>query len=73
MGIGYSPEGRRVFNSLTVTENILSGSLSIPMVEARKNLDWLLQTFPLLAQRANQPANQALEYRAFVVGQDLVE
>ena len=26
LGIGYSPEGRRVFNSLTVTENILSGS-----------------------------------------------
>lgn len=58
LGIGYSPEGRRVFNSLTVTENILSGSVSIPMVEARKNLDWLLQTFPLLAERANQPANQ---------------
>ena len=58
MGIGYSPEGRRVFSSLTVTENILSGSLSIPMAEARRNLDWLLQTFPLLAERANQPANQ---------------
>jgi len=58
LGIGYSPEGRRVFNSLTVTENILSGSVSIPMAEARKNLDWLLQTFPLLAERANQPANQ---------------
>jgi branched-chain amino acid transport system ATP-binding protein len=58
MGIGYSPEGRRVFSSLTVTENILSGSLSIPMAEARRNLDWLLQAFPLLAERANQPANQ---------------
>jgi len=58
LGIGYSPEGRRVFNSLTVTENILSGSLNIPMAEARRNLDWLLQTFPLLAERANQPANQ---------------
>jgi branched-chain amino acid transport system ATP-binding protein len=58
LGIGYSPEGRRVFNSLTVTENILSGSVSIPMSEARKNLDWLLQTFPLLAERTNQPANQ---------------
>ena len=58
LGIGYSAEGRRVFNSLTVTENILSGSLSIPMAEARKNLDWLLRTFPLLAERANQPANQ---------------
>ena len=58
LGIGYSPEGRRVFNSLTVTENILSGSVSIPVAEARKNLDWLFQTFPLLEERGNQPANQ---------------
>ena len=58
LGIGYSPEGRRVFNSLTVTENILSGSVSIPKAEAMKNLDWLMSAFPLLAQRANQPANQ---------------
>lgn len=58
LGIGYSPEGRRVFNSLTVTENILSGSVGIGIAEARKNLAWLLQTFPLLAERANQPANQ---------------
>jgi len=58
LGIGYSPEGRRVFNSLTVTENILSGSVGIPMAEARRNLEWLMQTFPLLANRADQPANQ---------------
>ena len=42
LGIGYSPEGRRVFNSLTVTENILSGSVGIPMAEAMENLDWLI-------------------------------
>jgi branched-chain amino acid transport system ATP-binding protein len=30
MGIGYSPEGRRVFNSLTVTENIMSSTLGVP-------------------------------------------
>lgn len=58
LGIGYSPEGRRVFNSLTVTENILSGSTRIPKAEATKNLEWLMSAFPLLAERANQPANQ---------------
>jgi branched-chain amino acid transport system ATP-binding protein len=57
-GIGYSPEGRRVFRSLTVTENVLSGTLGIPMREARENLAWVQKTFPLLAARANQPANQ---------------
>lgn len=58
LGIGYSPEGRRVFNSLTVTENILSGSIRVPRAEAMRNLDWLMSAFPLLAERASQPANQ---------------
>ena len=58
MGIGYSPEGRRVFPSLTVRENVLSGTLGIPMAEAQANLDWIMATFPILAERANQPANQ---------------
>jgi branched-chain amino acid transport system ATP-binding protein len=57
-GIGYSPEGRRVFKSLTVLENVLSSTLSVPMAKARENLQWIHQTFPLLAQRAGQPANQ---------------
>lgn len=58
LGIGYSPEGRRVFKSLTVTENVLSGTLGIPVVQARENLAWLRRTLPLLAERADQPANQ---------------
>jgi branched-chain amino acid transport system ATP-binding protein len=57
-GIGYSPEGRRVFRSLTVTENVLSGTMGIRADEAKQNLAWIQQTFPLLAARANQPANQ---------------
>ena len=58
MGIGYSPEGRRVFKSLTVAENILSGSNRISRKEAVKNMAWLMAAFPLLAERAQQPANQ---------------
>jgi branched-chain amino acid transport system ATP-binding protein len=58
LGIGYSPEGRRVFRSLTVTENVLSGTLGVPMKTAQTNLEWIQKTFPLLAERANQPANQ---------------
>jgi branched-chain amino acid transport system ATP-binding protein len=58
LGIGYSPEGRRVFPSLTVTENILSSTLGMPMAKAQANLKWIQKTFPLLAERANQPANQ---------------
>jgi branched-chain amino acid transport system ATP-binding protein len=58
MGIGYSPEGRRVFKSLTVAENILSSSLGLDISAAQKNIDWIYKTFPLVAERADQPANQ---------------
>lgn len=58
MGIGYSPEGRRVFKSLTVTENILSSTQGLSMAQAKENLAWIQKAFPLLAERANQPANQ---------------
>jgi branched-chain amino acid transport system ATP-binding protein len=58
LGIGYSPEGRHIFKSLTVKENVLSSTLGIPMAKAVANLEWLMETFPLLAERAHQPANQ---------------
>jgi branched-chain amino acid transport system ATP-binding protein len=58
LGIGYSPEGRRIFKSLTVTENILSSTQGLSMPKALENLAWIQKTFPLLAERAGQPANQ---------------
>jgi branched-chain amino acid transport system ATP-binding protein len=58
LGIGYSPEGRRVFGSLTVTENVLSGAARLPAAEAQANLQWIRQAFPLLAERGAQPAGQ---------------
>lgn len=58
LGIGYSPEGRRVFNSLTVRENILAGSLGVPRRQAEKNLEWIFEAFPLLRERSTQLANQ---------------
>jgi branched-chain amino acid transport system ATP-binding protein len=57
-GIGYSPEGRLVFNSLTVTENILSSTLGLSSSTVQSNLRWIQEVFPLLRERANQPANQ---------------
>lgn len=58
LGIGYSPEGRRVFKSLTVRENVLSSTLGIPRAKAEENFRWTQTIFPLLAERADQPANQ---------------
>jgi branched-chain amino acid transport system ATP-binding protein len=57
-GIGYSPEGRRVFPSLTVTENVLSGAIGLPASERRARLEWIRSTFPLLAERSEQAAGQ---------------
>jgi branched-chain amino acid transport system ATP-binding protein len=58
LGIGYSPEGRRIFRSLTVRENVMSGTLGIPAKQAESNFEWIEKMFPLLTERADQPANQ---------------
>ncbi|RQR21466.1 ABC transporter ATP-binding protein [Burkholderia sp. Bp9143] len=58
LGIGYSPEGRRIFQSLSVRENVMSGMLGISRKQADENFAWIEKTFPLLVERADQPANQ---------------
>ncbi len=58
LGIGYSPEGRRVFPTLSVTDNVLSGAFGLGRVKQKEALDWLCSVFPLLVDRAKQPAGQ---------------
>ncbi len=57
-GIGYAPEGRRVFPTLSVTDNVLAGAFGRGRARQREALDWLCSVFPLLRQRARQPAGQ---------------
>ncbi|MCZ7657353.1 MAG: ABC transporter ATP-binding protein [Xanthobacteraceae bacterium] len=57
-GIGYSPEGRRVFPSMSVADNVLSGAFGLGRERQRKAFAWLCELFPLLAERARQPAGQ---------------
>jgi branched-chain amino acid transport system ATP-binding protein len=57
-GIGYAPEGRRVFPSLSVTDNVLAGAFGLGRKRQGEALDWLRDSFPLLAARAEQPAGQ---------------
>jgi branched-chain amino acid transport system ATP-binding protein len=57
-GIGYSPEGRRVFSTLSVADNVLSGAFGIGRERRRQAFEWLCDVFPLLADRARQPAGQ---------------
>lgn len=58
MGIGYSPEGRRVFPTMSVTDNVLAGAFGLGRARQHQALDWLRSVFPLLTERADQPAGQ---------------
>jgi branched-chain amino acid transport system ATP-binding protein len=57
LGIGQVAEGRLVFPSLTVAENLEMGAL-LPRARAhsRRNLDRVLALFPVLAERSSQAA-----------------
>ena len=55
-GISQVPEGRRIFPHLTVRENLDMGALLRRDTEGiRKDLDYVYELFPILAERRNQP------------------
>jgi branched-chain amino acid transport system ATP-binding protein len=53
-GIAVVPEGRRLFASLTVKENLVVGGYSRPKERILKGLDWVLSVFPRLGERLDQ-------------------
>lgn len=53
-GIGYIPQGRRLFKELTVAENIEMGLLT--RGEGKDTRDWVLDLFPRLGERLDQVA-----------------
>ncbi len=55
LGISHSPEGRRVFNILTVEENLFLGSYTKRSVD-REILKWVYDLFPRLEERRAQLA-----------------
>ncbi|HEU5444086.1 MAG TPA: ABC transporter ATP-binding protein [Pseudolabrys sp.] len=57
LGIGQVAEGRQVFPTLTVAENLAMGAL-VPRAHAgrERNLDRVYAMFPVLAARRNQAA-----------------
>jgi len=57
LGIGQVAEGRQIFPSLTVMENLTTGAmLSRARANRSKNLDRVYATFPRLAERQRQAA-----------------
>ena len=55
-GVGYSPEGRRVFPQLSVQDNLKVGAISRPAGELAERLARIFGYFPRLQERADQRA-----------------
>jgi len=57
-GIVLVPEGRRIFGSLTVMENLMMGAYLRKMSKSVENdLDYVLTVFPRMKERLKQQAN----------------
>ena len=55
-GIALSPEGRQVFPSLTVKENLLAGTHGLAKREIKTQLERVFDLFPRLEERIGQRA-----------------
>ena len=55
-GIVQCPESRELFGTMSVQENLELGGAHLPRAELRRQLDWLLDLFPILRARARQNA-----------------
>ncbi len=53
-GVGYIPQGRRLFRELTVAENIEMGLMT--RNEGKDTREWVLELFPRLRERLGQVA-----------------
>ncbi|TMJ34490.1 MAG: ATP-binding cassette domain-containing protein, partial [Alphaproteobacteria bacterium] len=58
LGLGLVPEGRCIFASLTVWENLTATSARGPSGKARWTTDAILELFPWIAQRRSQMGGQ---------------
>lgn len=55
LGMSHSPEGRRVFGTLSVEENLLMGAYTLKKFDP-KTLDWIYKILPRLKERKRQLA-----------------
>lgn len=75
LGIGYVPEGRRVFGNLTVEENLKMGCYKVQSKEAiKRNIERTYELFPRLLERKNQLAKTMSggEQQMLAIGRALV-
>lgn len=75
LGIGYIPEGRRVFGNLTVEENLKMGCYKVKdSVVIKRNIEKMYDLFPRLLERRNQLAKTMSggEQQMVAIGRALV-
>jgi branched-chain amino acid transport system ATP-binding protein len=56
LGVGYSPEGRRVFPMLSVLDNLRTGAFTLPAARFATRVEQMFGYFPRLKERAVQMA-----------------
>ncbi len=56
MGIAHVPEGRRIFQQLTVKENLEMGAYTRPKSEVKASMENVFERFPRLKEREKQVA-----------------
>jgi branched-chain amino acid transport system ATP-binding protein len=75
LGIGYVPEGRRIFGDLSVEENLKMGAYKIKdKAQIKKNLEKAYDMFPKLSERRNQLARTMSggEQQILAIGRALI-
>jgi branched-chain amino acid transport system ATP-binding protein len=56
LGISLSPEGRQVFPSLSVKENLVTGAYGVTGAKMKEQFERVYELFPRLKERQNQAA-----------------
>lgn len=57
-GITFAPQGNRVFDELSVTENLEIGGFQLPPKELKRRIEDVFRIFPILKDRLHQEAGK---------------
>jgi branched-chain amino acid transport system ATP-binding protein len=58
LGVAHVPEGRRLFATMSVEENIRIGGYTLPRESAEERVSQVLELFPQMSSRRSQAAGQ---------------